>query len=90
MSTDKFAMEPEATLDGLMSAGQERAAALAAGLPAMQAGNYTAGYATAVETVLAAHHAALSEKTVAGTATAAATVASTEAVEGESAATLST
>ena len=89
MSTDKFAMEPEATLDGLMNAGQERAAALATGLPSMQAGNYTAGYATAVETVLAAHHAVLTEKTAAGTATAAATVASTEAVEGESAATLS-
>ncbi|MDQ1247621.1 MAG: hypothetical protein QG597_1992 [Actinomycetota bacterium] len=89
MSTDKFAMEPEATFDGLMSAGQERAAALATGLPSMQAGNYTAGYATAIETVLAAHHAVLAEKTAAGTATAAATVASTEAVEGESAATLS-
>ena len=44
MSTDKFAMEPEGTLSGLMSAGQERAAALATGLPAIQAGNYTAGY----------------------------------------------
>lgn len=90
MSTDKFAMEPEGTLSGLMSAGQERAAALATGLPAIQAGNYTAGYATAVEAVLAAHHAALTEKTATGTATAATTVASTEAVENQSAATLST
>ena len=89
MSAEKFAMEPQEALDGLMRAGQERASALATGVPALPAGNYTAGYAAAVEAVLAAHHASLSAQTAFGTATAATSVAATEAVEADSASALS-
>lgn len=90
MSADKFAMNPESTLNGLMRAGQERTHALAAGLPAMPAGNYTAAYAAQVEATLVAHHAVLSEQAVAGMTTAAASVTATEANESAAAAELST
>lgn len=90
MSTDKFAMEPEATLDGLMNAGQERIGALASGLPAMPVGNYTPAWASTVETVLATHHATLAGQTSAGMATAAGSVAAAEGNESDAAATLST
>ena len=82
-------MEPQSTLDGLMSAGQERASALASGVPALPAGNYTAGFAAAVEAALAAHYAGLAALAAFGTATAASTVATTETVEADSAAALS-
>ena len=73
-----------------MSAGQERINALATGLPAIPAGNYTAAFASQVETALAAHHVALTEQTAAGMTTAASSVAATEANEADAAATLST
>ncbi|MDQ1247899.1 MAG: hypothetical protein QG597_2271 [Actinomycetota bacterium] len=90
MSTDKFAMEPESTLDGLMTAGQERTAALSAGLPAIPAGNYTTGYAAALAATLTTRHAEVSEKTITGIVTATSSVSSTEIVEGESASALTT
>lgn len=88
MPADSFAMEPQSTREGLLGAGEERAAALAQGLPDIHSGNYTAGYAAAVHAVLAAHHLTLSTKSAASTATATASTAAAEATEAENAATL--
>jgi hypothetical protein len=83
-------MEPQSTREGLMSAGQQRIAALSTGLPSIAAGNYTAAWASSVETVLAAHHAQLAGQTTSGMATADGSVAAAETNESDAAATLST
>jgi hypothetical protein len=84
----KFEMDPQATSTGLTGAGLTASQSIAAGIPQLPVGNYTAGYMTALGALLGAWIADAEGLVTQGLATSAGSVAAVEGTEGPNAASL--
>jgi hypothetical protein len=83
-----FEMDPQAAGAGLAGAGLARSQAIAAGIPQLPVGTYTAPYMTALGALLGAWMAEAEGLVMQGLATSAGSVAAVEGAEGPNAASL--